>query len=232
MQLWRGIISAALILSMTVPAWAAPGGQLTVQQRQEDLDVLYENLKKGHPNLFANTPEEEFLARKGEIEAGLDAASDQEFFLDLLSLTALAGDSHTSAALGDQTRLMRAYPLSLTWREGKWYLSALPSEHRALLGREVTLAAGKPVDQAAEAFGGLLSADNPVKLRRQFRQACNVADLYEYLGLVEAGEPLVLTLAEGTELSLAPVSMEELGNIEIAQLVEGLPQPATAAQDC
>ena len=101
MKLWRGIISAALILSMTVPAWAAPGEQLTVQQRREDLNVLYENLKKGHPNLFANTPEEEFLARKGEIEAGLDAASDQEFFLDLMSLTALAGDSHTSAALGD-----------------------------------------------------------------------------------------------------------------------------------
>ena len=232
MKLWRGIISAALILSMTVPAWAAPGEQLTVQQRREDLNVLYENLKKGHPNLFANTPEEEFLARKGEIEAGLDAASDQEFFLDLMSLTALAGDSHTSAALGDQTQLMRAYPFSLTWREGKWYLSALLAEHRELLGREVISAAGKPVAQAAEAFCGLLSADNPVKLRRQFRQACNVADLYEYLGLVEAGEPLVLTLAEGTELSLAPVSMEELGNIEIAQLGEGLPRPVTAAQDC
>ena len=92
MKLWRGIIGAALILSMTVPAWAAPGEQLTVQQRREDLNVLYENLKKGHPNLFANTPEEEFLARKGEIEAGLDAASDQEFFLDLMSLTALAGE--------------------------------------------------------------------------------------------------------------------------------------------
>lgn len=232
MKLWRSIISAALILSMTVPSWAAPVEQLTAQQRREDLDILYENLKKGHPNLFANTPEEEFLTRKGEIEAGLDTASDQEFFLDLLSLTALAGDSHTSAALGDQTRLMRAYPLSLTWREGKWYLSALPAEHRELLGREVISAAGKPVAQAAETFGGLLSADNPVKLRRQFRQACNVADLYEYLGLVEEGEPLVLTLAEGTELYLAPVSMEELGKMEIAQLGEGLPQPATAAQDC
>ena len=232
MKLWRGIIGAALILSMTVPAWAAPGEQLTAQQRREDLDILYENLKKGHPNLFANTSEEEFLARKGKIEAGLDTTSDQEFFLDLMSLTALAGDSHTSAALGEQTRHMRAYPFSLTWREGKWYLSALLAEHRELLGREVISVAGKPVPQAAEAFGGLLSADNPVKLRRQFRQACNVADLYEYLGMVEAGEPLVLTLAEGTELSLTPVSMEELGKIEIAQLGEGLPQPATAAQDC
>ena len=140
-----------------------------------------------------------------------------------MSLTALAGDSHTSAALGEQTRLMRAYPFSLTWREGKWYLSALLAEHRELLGREVISVAGKPVPQAAEAFGGLLSADNPVKLRRQFRQACNVADLYEYLGMVEAGEPLVLTLAEGTELSLTPVSMEELGKIEIAQLVRDCP---------
>lgn len=26
---------------------------------------------------------------------------------------------------------MRAYPFSLTWREGKWYLSALLAEHRS-----------------------------------------------------------------------------------------------------
>lgn len=232
MKLWRGLISAALVLSMAVPVWAAPGNQLSSQQRREDLDVLYENLKKGHPNLFANTPEEEFLARKGEIEAGLDTASDQTFLLDLMSLTALAGDSHTTGALGNLTQLMRAYPLALIWRDGRWYLSALPAEHKELLGREVRSVAGKPLEQVTEAFGTLLSADNPVKLRRQYRQACNVADLYEYLGLVETGAPLPLTLADGQELSLAPLTMEELGQAGIAQLGANLPQPATAAQDC
>lgn len=232
MKLWRGLVSAALVLTMVVPVWAAPGNQLSLQQRREDLDVLYENLKKGHPNLFANTPEEIFLARKGEIEAGLDTASDQTFLLDLLSLTALAGDSHTTGALGNLTQLMRAYPFALTWRDGHWYLSAVLTESKELLGREVILAAGKPLDQAVEAFGTLLSADNPVKLRRQYRQACNVADLYEYLGLVKVGEDLNLTLADGETLSLAPLTMEELSKAEIAQLGANLPQPATAAQDC
>ena len=43
----------------------------------------------------------------------------------------------------------------------------------------------------------VLSADNQVKLRRQYRQTCNVADFYEYLGLVEKGKPLILTLTGG-----------------------------------
>jgi len=37
--------------------------QEQVEQRREDLDVLYETTPDYHPNLFANLPESEFLAR-------------------------------------------------------------------------------------------------------------------------------------------------------------------------
>ena len=79
------------------------------QQRQEDLDFLYDTLKRGHPDLFANTPEEEFLARRGEIEKSLASASDQTFALDLQSLVAMVGDSHTTIALGSLAQTCLLY---------------------------------------------------------------------------------------------------------------------------
>lgn len=93
-------------------------------------------------------------------------------------------------------------------------------------------AGGEPVGDVIDAFGTLFSADNPVHLKRQFRQACNVADIYEYLGLVEAGEPLTIALKNGESLTLEPMGMEEMGELGAARLsdrVEGTPE--TAAQD-
>lgn len=227
MHLKRGIAAAVLALALAVPACAA--GELSPEQRREDLDALYSTLRRAHPNLFANTPEADFLARRGEIEESLARSGDQTFVMDLQSLAALAGDSHTTLSLGSLSRLFRAYPLSLIWRDGGWYLAAAPEENRDLLGREVLRAAGIPTEQAVQAFGALLSADNPVKLRRQFRQSCNVADFYEYLGLVG---PLELELEGGESLSLSPVAIEALGDMEIALLGDGLPQPATAVRNC
>ena len=232
MRLWRGILAAVLALVLAVPAYAAPGDSLTAQQRQEDLDILYNTLKRAHPNLFANTPEEEFLAWKGEVEERLNTVSDPVFFLDLQKLTAMAGDSHTTLSLGNQARLMRFYPLALDWRDGRWYLTAAPSAASGKLGGEVVAVAGQPADQIVEAFGAVLSSDNPVKLRRQYRQTCNVADFYEYLGLVEAGAPLVLTLADGETLPLEPLSMEALSGTEIALLGASLTAAPTEERDC
>lgn len=222
-----GLCLAALLV---VPALAAE--PLSAKQRQEDLDFLYEKVLAGfHPDAFANTPESEFLALKAEIEGRLETVSGTEFLLDLMRLAALVGDSHTSVSVGSAANF-RAYPFSLVRRGESWYLSAAAPEDEDLLCQEVTLLAGKPVEEVIEAYGTLFASDNPVHLRRQFRQACNVADIYEYLGLVEAGEPLAVTLKGGKALSLAPVGMEEMNKLEIARIA-GLikDQPETAAAD-
>ena len=222
-----GLCLAALLV---VPALAAE--PLSAKQRQEDLDFLYEKVLAGfHPDAFANTPESEFLALKAEIEGRLETVSGTEFLLDLMRLAALVGDSHTSVSVGSAANF-RAYPFSLVRRGESWYLSAAAPEDKDLLCQEVTLLAGKPVEEVIEAYGTLFASDNPVHLRRSFRQACNVADIYEYLGLVEAGEPLAVTLKGGKALSLAPVGMEEMNKLEIARIA-GLikDQPETAAAD-
>ena len=158
-------LAAALALGMGAQAAEAPSA------RQEDLDALYQNLEARHPDLFANTPEAEFLVRKAEIESRLTTESDVDFLFDLQSLTALAGDSHTSIQVaGSVVEQLSAYPMVLSWRDGRWYLTTAPAEQKALLGMEVTALNGRDMDQVVEAFGEVLSADNPVKLRRQYRQ--------------------------------------------------------------
>ena len=222
-----GLCLAALL---AVPALAAE--PLSAKQRQEDLDFLYEKVLKGaHPNAFANTPEARFLEVKAEIEGRLETVSDTAFLLDLMRLTALVKDSHTSVSVGSLADF-RGYPFSLVRRGENWYLSAAAPEDKDLLCQEVVKLAGKPVEEVVAACGTLFDSDNPVHLRRQFRQACNVADIYEYLGLVEAGKPLTVTLKNGKSLTLEPMGTEEMGKLELAQisqLIKG--QPETAARD-
>lgn len=232
-QLRRGVafgLAAALSLCVAAPA-AEPD---RTAQRREDLDVLYRKvLAETHPNAFSKTPEPVFLQVKAEIESRLETESDVTFALDLMRLTALAGDSHTTlGSTGELTAQMRAYPMGLTWRNEKWYLSAAPEKEQALLGREVTALNGKSVEETVSAFGKLLSADNPVKLRRGFRQSCMLADFYEYLDLVKPGQPLRLTLDGGRTLSLASVPMAELEQAGLAQLGARISaRAATAAAD-
>ena len=54
------VLGLCLAALLAVPALAAE--PLSAQQRQEDLDFLYEKVLAGaHPDAFANTPESEFL---------------------------------------------------------------------------------------------------------------------------------------------------------------------------
>lgn len=227
----RGLALWLAVLLTLGTALAAPEAEKSREEaRQEDLDFLYHQvLEEHHPNMFANAPESEFLALKAEIEERLKTESDMEFLLDLMRLTALVGDSHTSVSVGSAASF-RAYPYTMVRRGSKWYLSAAAPEDADLLCREITALANRPVEEVIAAYGRLFPSDNPVHLRRQFRQACNVADIYEYLGLVEAGEPLVVTLTGGKTLSLESMDMESMNNLEAVRISDRIKgQPETAA---
>lgn len=161
-------LALAAVLALGMGVQAAGSDASTADDRREDLTVFYETLKDSHPDLFANTPEETFLARMAELTDQLGTASDVEFLFGLQSLAALAGDSHTSVQVADSVvGQLNAYPMVLSWRDGHWYLTTVPAEERDLLGAEVTAIGGRSMAEVVEAFGRVLSADNPVKLRRQ-----------------------------------------------------------------
>lgn len=225
----RRIAALCLAAALVLPVYGAEASE--APGRQEDLDFLYSEVLKGHPDLYANTPEADFLALKAGIEGRLETENDVAFLLDLMRLTALAGDSHTALFVGPSSADFRAYPMSIIQRENRWYLSAVPLENENLLCEEITALAGRPVEEVAAAFGQVFSSDNPVYRRREFRAAGNIADFYEYLGLVEPGAPLTVDLKNRASLSLAPMDLEDMGRLEMARIsdrISGTPKTAGA----
>lgn len=198
----------AATLTLGVSAVAAEPDRAAAQK--EDLEVLYTQLQARHPDVFANTPEADFLARKAEIEKALPLADELTYALHLQSLVTLVQDSHTSISFGKIAQTASIYPMAVDYFDGHWVLSGVESDKKALLGTEVVSINGTAMAEVVKAFAKVISSDNQVKLQRGYSQMCNVAAAYEFLGLAKTGEPLTLVLkdAKGTQSNLALSAVE------------------------
>ena len=139
--------AAGLAAALLLPTGALAAGPAQAQARQEDLDTLYAALQEHHPDLYANTPQEAFEAKKAEIEGRLAEESDVDFALDLQSLVALIGDSHTTTNIGSVLNSTGLYPFGAEWYDGSWVLTGAEEEDAALLGQTVTALNGVPMDE-------------------------------------------------------------------------------------
>ena len=193
---WNRILACCFIAVMLLSVSAGAADQTVAAARQNDLDYLYSTLKSNHPNLFANTPETSFEARKAEIERRLATESSFDFSLDCSSLAALAKDSHTNVSLGSSGYNLHICLFDLDLYDGVWVLSTIDSAHSSLLGSQVTAINGFSMDQILEKFGTILSADNQVKLRYSYWQMCYVLEPYQYLGIAKQGEPMSVTVKD------------------------------------
>ncbi len=225
-------LRAPLLCLLLALLLALPALALTPEERQTDLETVYDTLRYNHPDLFHTTPEETFLARKAAIEARLATESDVDFLLDVQSLIALARDSHTSASLGPV--MLHVYPVALAWFDGVWVIDTLPEAHRDYLGWTLQTVSGLTMEDVAQRLSVLLSSDNDVKLRRQVRQAFGSAELFAYAGITEPEGPLVLSLAgpdgQTAELSLTALPTADRSQWPALAGLEPQTQPATAFQ--
>ena len=203
-------LSLLLILSLLLP----PAQAAQPTPRQEDLDFLCAALQEAHPGFDALVDPETFAAKKAEVEALIPTASDEEFALALQSLTALLKDSHTTTNLSPVLNASPLYPFSLGWYDGSWVLLAAPAENKALVGQTIAALNGVSMEEVAERLSTLVSADNPVKLRRQVSQVLISQRVLVYVGLAAENTPLVLTLQDDRELSLPPLSPEAYASLE------------------
>ncbi|MEA4972508.1 MAG: hypothetical protein VB119_04940 [Candidatus Metalachnospira sp.] len=208
--------------TITIPVFAEEKTDV-VENRQDDLDFLYDCLKENHPNIFANTPEEEFLSLKAEIESKIPSESNVNFAFDLEKLAALVGDSHTSVSLGGSVvNEINFYPVEIDWYDGNWYLAMSKGSDSGMLGMKVTSINGIGMNDVLKKISPLISYDNEVKLRRQFTEMCYIADLYDCAGITTDGEPLVLSLtnSQGIKhtLTVNSINESEIDNFRYANL--------------
>ena len=232
MKLIRRAAALCLCAALLLPAAFASGDGLTADARQQDLDTLYDTLKEHHPNMFNRTPESEFLTAKAVLESRLDGLSDVDFALELQSLVARIGDSHTTTSL-PSAQAMKLFPFSLTWFDGDWVLTTVTSDHAGDLGKTVIALNGVPMEDVVARFATFVSADNEVKLRRQTRQIIYAQDILVHLGLAEADKDLTLTVADAkgveSQITLSALPAEEVQSAELASLSQQRTgKPATA----
>lgn len=216
------LLSLSLCAALLLPAQAAEEEQpapLTPARMQEDLDCLYETLQKGHPDLFSTTSQADYDAAKAGLESRLEGMDELTFALEVQAFVALAGDSHTTANLGGSLMSRCAFfPFALQLFEGRWCLLTLESGKSEYLGRAVLGMNGHTMEEVEAAFAGLVSADNPVKLRRQMVQMMNTAEILDFVGITRPGEDLNFTLEGGGTLTLPRISYQELAATEFSHL--------------
>lgn len=200
------LLSLSLLLTPALAAGTDP--------RREDLDFLCASLQDIHPGFDALVDKAAFTAKKAEIEARIPTATDQEFALDLQSLVALLGDSHTTTNLSPVLSSSPLYLFELGWYDGSWVLLAAPAGNETLVGRTVAALNGVAMEEVVSRLSVLVSADNPVKLRRQTPQLLMSQAVLHYVGLAEEDSPLILTMTGGETLSLSPLSPEEYAALE------------------
>lgn len=210
------------VSSISVPVFAEDNAGVAVT-RQEDLDYLYDNIKELHPNMYANTPEEEFLLLKEEIENKLPEESNINFAMDLEKLAALVGDSHTGISLNNSIAdEIHFYPIEIDWFDGNWYLTMGKGSDSGMIGMQVTAINGISMSDVLKKVSPYISYDNNVKLQRQFTEMCYIADLYYCAGIISDGEPLVLSLTnrQGIKrtLSVNPIMQSEIDNYRYINL--------------
>ena len=221
----------ALLLALSVPAYAA--GEDPAAGRREDLDLLYDTLKAYHPNLFANTTEEALLAKKAEIEGRLASVDDATFALDLQSLVAMIGDSHTTTSLS--TEGCHLYPVGIEHYAEGWVVTVLPQADSACIGWRVEAVNGLNMEGVMGKLASILSSDNPVRLRRQVAQAFGLAELFAYVGITEQNGLLTMDLSgpegEREQLTLSALPIDDRS--QWPALARLIPEavPVTAAQD-
>lgn len=216
------LLSLSLCAALLLPAQAAQPEEappLTPARMQEDLSYLYEALQTGHPDLFSTTSKTDYDAAKAALEGRLEGMDELTFALEVQAFVALAGDSHTTANLSGKLMPQCAFfPFALQRFEGRWYLTTVTRDKAGHLGKAVSAMSGHTMEEVEAAFAGLVSADNPVKLRRQMAQILNTAEILDFVGVTQPGEDLTLTLEGGGTLTLPRVSYEALSGLEFSRL--------------
>jgi hypothetical protein len=208
------IIAAALLLSVTIfsAGCAAQKGQnqteeakkytteLTAEQKQEDLDYLYDTISKKHKNLFFKTSEETYKKKKAELESKLSSMSDVEFYYAIQEFAALAGDGHTNADIDDNRvsrySFKKGLPFAVAKFDGLWRLLLCEESYKDYLGMVVTAINGVSMEEVYDRAAVLISHETDAWLDSKFSNTINFIDALNYLGISDGMDSISLTLTK------------------------------------
>ncbi|NCC63334.1 MAG: hypothetical protein EOM15_01590 [Spirochaetia bacterium] len=214
-----------MILLILVTGCTSLAVPVSTDERSIDLHTLYKTLEKEHKNLYHQTSKEVFRAEYERALLSAPALNDIDFYFTASKLAALASDSHTSVSLTKElVASLNVYPLQIAYVDGAWRLIVVEQDKRSMLGSEILTINGICFTEIVERARPLVSHDNEVWFRQSLSRLLNIAELYQYLGVLEnARQEIVITLDKQESYIVEPLTVEEFYQKEYRTLYDVKP---------
>ena len=153
-----GACSGSPGLSSPGSAGAAPSPSVAASDDPvaDDLAMLDTQVRKFHPDPFANNPESAWVAKLDELRTSLATATPDQRVVQLASLVGLL-DTH-SALLGPYDAYLHAYDVLLYPFSDGWFV--VRAKDKALVGDRVVSISDRPIGEIEAALRPLVPADN------------------------------------------------------------------------
>lgn len=199
-----------------------------VTARKADLDVLLKTLESKHPNIYNKNDKSVFDKKLAEIERKLDTMSDLDFAIAVSELTALVGDSHTKSAIGSVLGESAHFlPLNLAIVEEGLLITAIPDEHKQVLGGILTSINGIPMEEIKQKLIPMFSFDNQIYLDKEFASTFYIYEILEHYGVLRSPENISLEIALGEKvetIKVNAVNTETMNTMKIARIERPIPE--------
>src|SRR5579862_9203495 len=117
----------ALLLLLVVSA-AEAWPQPSTAARNQDLDYVANQLPKLHANFYFQLDPATYQQAVADLRTNLPSMTNEDFYVALASLVAMAGDAHTFIGLTGSTASQmigfHQFPLTLRWLDDGVYVTA------------------------------------------------------------------------------------------------------------
>lgn len=198
--------------------------------RKEDAAYLYETLSKNHIDFFNSVDRSAADEFFNGILAETSSMDEGGFYYDLLSIAALAGDSHTSIAMdGNTVSNFDFLPVVFDVFDDRLFIVAAVDGYENLLGKEVRTICGCTLDEILMRSRTIVPHDNDVYLLSQIKNThLLIVQFLEAIGIIEPGAVPVAELADGSSVLLARIGYEDYANGKRTLLMRKQPETLNA----
>lgn len=179
----------------------------------QDLDFLWTELPKRHPNLFHTTPRETFENGLSALRESGANQGESKRALNLHILLATLKDEHTGIDFGSVLQQSGQFPLGCYWFADGLHVLQIDREHEGLLGAKLATINDIPIDTVMERLAKLLANPNEGMRRHRLPNMLPSVALLEHFDIVDgATARFTFVDAEGEEQR---ASLHALSNAEL-----------------
>lgn len=200
------------------PRVYAPGTEpISRAQYKEDFTFLIEQLEARHPDPFSRMSKPQLRAKLDALLAKVDEQDAFTNMMDLRTIVASLGDSHTSVGFYDALFERGAFPMEFAWFGDELRIIGAEATYRALLGARLDAINGTSFSSLNEQIASLVPPQDSGFARKRVPWMMRHIGLHHYFGTVSGSSAkLTLTDLAGTQKKIevpASVFGEEEGEL-------------------